>query len=546
MKNKLRLFTLLSIPVIILAFASPNEKYFEIAKNLDIFATLFKEVNAYYVDEIDPADLVKTGIDAMLHSLDPYTSYIPEEEIESFRTMTTGQYAGIGAMISNIKGRVFITMPYEGFAAHRAGLKVGDEIIKIDEVDIEGTSVSTVSKLLKGQIRTDVSLIIKRTGVKEPLTFHLKREKIEISNVPYFGMVNDLTGYIKLEDFTVGAGREVKDALLDLKMKGVKNIILDLRGNPGGLLSEAVNVSNVFIPKGSEVVSTKGKIKEWNKTYKALNNPGDIEIPLIVLTDEGSASAAEIVSGVIQDYDRGLLVGRKTFGKGLVQTTRPLTYNSQLKVTTAKYYIPSGRCIQAIDYSHRDKFGHAEKIPDSLQIKFKTQNGRMVYDGSGLAPDVSLDMEYMAPITSKLVFSGIIFMYANEFYATHENIPAARDFRLTDKDYSAFVEWLKDKDYSYITKVEESVSELESSAKADGYYDDVKDEIKSLRLRVANSKKQDLITFKSEIKKILESEISSRYYLYKGELETSFASDADLQEALRIFSEDDLYNKLLN
>ncbi|MDH5399133.1 MAG: S41 family peptidase, partial [Cyclobacteriaceae bacterium] len=467
MKNKLRLFTLLSIPVIILAFASPNEKYFEIAKNLDIFATLFKEVNAYYVDEIDPADLVKTGIDAMLHSLDPYTSYIPEEEIESFRTMTTGQYAGIGAMISNIKGRVFITMPYEGFAAHRAGLKVGDEIIKIDEVDIEGTSVSTVSKLLKGQIRTDVSLIIKRTGVKEPLTFHLKREKIEISNVPYFGMVNDLTGYIKLEDFTVGAGREVKDALLDLKMKGVKNIILDLRGNPGGLLSEAVNVSNVFIPKGSEVVSTKGKIKEWNKTYKALNNPGDIEIPLIVLTDEGSASAAEIVSGVIQDYDRGLLVGRKTFGKGLVQTTRPLTYNSQLKVTTAKYYIPSGRCIQAIDYSHRDKFGHAEKIPDSLQIKFKTQNGRMVYDGSGLAPDVSLDMEYMAPITSKLVFSGIIFMYANEFYATHENIPAARDFRLTDKDYSAFVEWLKDKDYSYITKVEESVRELESSAKAD-------------------------------------------------------------------------------
>lgn len=384
-----------------LAFRKPAEKYFDIAKSLDIFATLFKEVNAYYVDEVEPEKLIRKGIDGMLESLDPYTDYISESEIESFRITTTGQYGGIGALIGVINKKTVITHPYKDFPAFRAGLKVGDEIVSVDGKSIQGKTTSDISSLLKGQPKTEVELKIKRAGQKENMTVKIRREKITLTNLAYYGLVEPGIGYIKLDDFTPNASREVSDALLNLEEKGAKKLILDLRDNPGGLLHEAVNIVSLFVPRGQEVVSTKGKVEDWNKSYKTLNNPVDTEIPIVVLVSEGSASASEIVAGALQDYDRAVLIGKKTFGKGLVQTTRPLAYNSQLKVTTAKYYIPSGRCIQALDYAHRKEDGSVDRMADSLKTEFKTKGGRKVFDGGGLDPDISLEDEYIGTESMK-------------------------------------------------------------------------------------------------------------------------------------------------
>ncbi|HTF19538.1 MAG TPA: S41 family peptidase, partial [Chryseolinea sp.] len=358
-----------------LAFRQPVEKYFDIAKSLDIFATLFKEVNAYYVDEVDPEKLIRVGIDGMLESLDPYTDYIAEEDMDNFRISTTGQYAGIGALIGIINKKVVITHPYKGFPAYKGDLHVGDEIIAINGKSTAGKTTSEVSMMLKGQPNTEVELKTRRPGQRETVT-RLSREKIVISNVAYAGMVDKDIAYIKLQDFTVGASREVSEALIRLKGEGAKQLILDLRDNPGGLLHEAVNIVSLLLPRGSDVVSTKGKVESWNKSYKTLNTPVDTTIPVVVLVSEGSASASEIVAGALQDYDRAVLMGANTFGKGLVQSTRPLSYNAQLKVTTARYYTPSGRCIQALDYTHRNDDGTVERVADSLKTEFKTRNGR--------------------------------------------------------------------------------------------------------------------------------------------------------------------------
>ena len=359
--------------ILCFAFRKPAEKYFDIAKSLDIFATLFKEVNTYYVDEVEPEKLIRSGIEGMLQSLDPYTDYISEDEIESFRITTTGQYGGIGALIGVINKKIVITHPYRNFPAFNAGIKVGDEIVSIDGKNIQGKSTSEISTLLKGQPKTEVNLRIRRIGQKENIALKIRREKITLTNLSFFGIVEPEIGYLRLDDFTPGASREVSDALHKLKEQGAKKIILDLRDNPGGLLHEAVNIVSLFIPRGKEVVSTKGKVEEWNKSYKTLNSPVDTEIPLVVLVSDGSASASEIVAGALQDYDRAVLIGRKTFGKGLVQTTRQLAYNSQLKVTTAKYYIPSGRCIQALDYTHRKDDGTVDRVADSLKSEYKNQ-----------------------------------------------------------------------------------------------------------------------------------------------------------------------------
>ena len=533
------------VSAVALSFTAPAERYFEIAKNLDIFATLFKEVNAYYVDEIEPDRLIRTGIDAMLASLDPYTNYIPEDEIESFRTLTTGQYAGIGALIGNLNGKVVITMPYEKFAANRAGLKIGDELISVNDINVQGKSVPEISTLLKGQARTKVKIQIKRFSQPEPLTFEFTREKISLSNVPYFGLVDEGIGYIKLGDFTPGAGKEVATALKELKSEGAESIILDLRSNPGGLLSEAVNVSNVFISKNKEVVSTKGKKVEWNKTYKTLNNPVDTQIPLIVLINGGSASASEIVSGVVQDYDRGLLVGSKTFGKGLVQTTRPLTYNSQLKVTTAKYYIPSGRCIQALDYAHRNEDGTVDKFADSLKSEFKTKKGRLVYDGAGLDPDLSVKRAFLSPITVSLVSKGLVFNYATEFYYQNKDRITSSSFELTESDFNHFKNWLKDKDYDYTTAVERTLETLEQSAKEEKYYDDISEELKKLKAQVLHNKESDLETFKTEIKQILREEMISREFLAKGSIQASFESDEAIKTSVELLKDKSRYSQYL-
>ena len=528
------------------AYNNPSERFFEIAKNLDIFATLFKEVNAYYVDEINPNTLIRTGIDAMLKSLDPYTNYIPEDDIEDYRTMTTNQYGGIGASIGKNNDKNIILMPYPGYPAYKSGLKIGDEILRVDDVDVSDKTTEEISKLLKGQANTNVKVTVRRYQEDKSLDFDLKREKITIDNVPYFGMIQNDIGYIKLSDFTTSAGKEVDQALTKLKQKGASKVILDLRGNPGGLLSEAVNVTNVFIAKGQEVVSTKGKVTEWNKTYRTLNNPNDMGIQIAILINNRSASAAEIVAGTIQDYDRGVLIGKKTYGKGLVQATRPLTYNSQLKVTTAKYYIPSGRCIQSINYSERNEDGSVKKIPDSLKVEFETQNGRKVYDGGGIDPDIDIANRNLAPITISLISKGLIFDYATEYFYKHESITGPREFYITETIFSDFINWLQDKDYDYESKVEKTLDDLIEISKEEKFNGMIEAQILDLKSKIEHNKEKDLQKFKEEIKIFLKEEIVTRYYLTDGSVESSFENDLQLQAAIKVLDEPDEYNALLN
>ena len=522
-----------------------DDRFFEIARNLDIYATLFKELNLYYVDEINPNRMVKNSIDAMLKNLDPYTNFFAEDEIEDYMTMTTGRYNGIGALIGQRQGKSIVLMVYEGTPAEKSGLQIGDEVIKVDGVDLKTRKDADPAKLLKGQNNTAVKLTVRRYGQKDPLDLNVLRDVVKMTNVPYYGMVSDEVGYIDLKDFTATASREVRSAVQDLKSKGMKKLILDVRENPGGLLNMAIDICNAFIPKDSEVVTTKGKVTEWNKTYTALNTPIDLELPIIVLTNSHSASAAEIVSGVIQDYDRGVLIGQRTYGKGLVQTTRELSFNTKLKITTAKYYIPSGRCIQAIDYSHRNPDGSVGKIPDSLKTAFKTKAGRAVYDGGGVLPDVVLEAQTPTPITLSLTNKGLIFDYAVKYRHDHPTIKPAREFHLSDAEYADFTKWLTDKEYDYTTQVEKDLGTLEASAKKEKYFDQIQDQLKSLKTKMSHSKDADLNTFKLELKTLLEQEIAGHYYLQKGIKEASFATDPEMKAALNLFKDMTKYTSIL-
>ena len=548
-KRKIRrgaiLGILLSITLVV-SFDTPNDRYFQIIKNLDIFASLFKEVNAYYVDEVNPNDLMKTGINAMLASLDPYTNYIPEDAIEEYRTMTTGQYGGIGALVGQRDGQSIILMPHEGYPAFRAGIKIGDRVTAIDGIAVEGRSTDDISQLLKGQAGTQVTLRVKRYGEDKEMEFTMMREKITIDNVTYSGMVSDNVGLIRLTDFTMGASREVKNALEELKKQGAERIILDLRGNPGGLLNEAINITNLFIERGAEVVSTKGKVADWNKTYRTLNPAYDTEIPVAVLINSSSASASEIVAGVLQDYDRGILVGQKSFGKGLVQATRPLSYNSQLKVTTAKYYVPSGRCIQALDYTHRRPDGSVGKVPDSLKVEFFTLNGRSVYDGGGVDPDVVIEEAEFAPITQALLRQNLIFDYATRYFYQHDNIPPAGNFRMSDAEYKDFTQWLSDKSFDYQTSTERELEDLIASAQEERYYRAVSSQLEDLQKQIAHNKDSDLQTFRDEITLVLEQEIAARYYLEIGQIEATFKHDEELQAAIKLLNQPEEIDRLLS
>jgi carboxyl-terminal processing protease len=529
----------------LVAFAPPAEKYFEIAKSLDIFTTLFKEVNAYYVDEVDPKKLVDTGISSMLESLDPYTHYIPEEDLEAFSIQTTGQYAGIGALIGQINKKTVVTHPYAGFAAYRAGVRVGDEFIEVDGTDVRGKPTPEVSALLKGKPRTEVKIVLRREGMKENLTFQLQRERIKISNVVYDGMIGGNVGYIKLDDFTPGAGKEVEDAVIRLKKAGARSFILDLRDNPGGLLYEAVNIVNVFIPKGKEIVSTRGKMQEWNKSYTTLNEPVDAEIPLAVLTSGGSASAAEIVAGSLQDYDRAVLVGQRTFGKGLVQTTRPLSYNAQLKVTTAKYHIPSGRCIQALDYAHRKQDGTVERFADSVKTAFKTAGGRQVFDGGGLDPDVVVPGEQLGALGAELISSNYTFEYATKYVAEHPAPASLKGFRLSDAEYQKFVAWIKSQNFSYPNVMELQADQLIASAKNERYYDELSPGLTELKSKIKANRESDFARFRKEVSSILEDEIAFHYALHRGRTELMLDREPEILEAARILSDQPAYRKLL-
>jgi carboxyl-terminal processing protease len=544
-KNKFIAFTLILFMATSMFAFSYKDRLFEIQKNIDIFTTLYREVNKFYVDDVNPNTIMRTGIDAMLNSLDPYTNYIAEDQIENYRTMTTGQYGGIGALVGNRNGKTIIIMPYEDFPANKSGIKVGDEVLKIDGIPLAGKDSDEVSKLLKGQAGSKVRLEIKSYGDEGSREISLNRENIKIPNVPYQGMVSSEVGYFKLSEFTNNASQDVKSAVENLKKQGAKKLIIDLRGNPGGLLNESINICNLFIPRDLEVVSTKGRIEEWNRTYRSLNEPLDTEIPLIILINNRSASASEIVSGVMQDYDRGVLVGQRSFGKGLVQTTRPLSYNSQLKVTIAKYYTPSGRCIQALDYTHRKEDGTVDKFADSLRTAFKTKNGRTVYDGTGVNPDIDVSELKYAPIANALNSKNYIFEYANVYALKHSSIKLAKDFKLTEAEYQAFLTWLKGKDYNYTTEVERSLEELEVKAKEEKYYDGIQNQIQSLKSKISSSKIQDLELHKEEIKALLEIEIVAHYYLESGQTEAFFKYDSDLKAALSLFNDMDRYHKIL-
>ncbi|MEA5140183.1 S41 family peptidase [Arcicella rigui] len=528
------------------SFTDPGERFFEIAKNLDIYATLFKELNRYYVDEINPNRTIKTSIDAMLKSFDPYTVYYAEDEIEDYMTMTTGKYNGIGIVTSNRNGKVLIMLIDEGTPAEKSGLRIGDEIVKVDGIDLLARKVGDVGKLIKGQTGTAVKITVKRYGSDKLEEYSVVRDVVKMKNVPYYGMINDEVGYIDLKDFTGTASKEVRTAFTELKAKGMKKLVLDLRENPGGLLNMAVDICNIFLPKESEIVSTKGKVQEWNKTYVGLNPAVDTEMPITVLTNSHSASAAEIVAGVIQDYDRGVLIGQRSYGKGLVQITRDLTYNTKLKVTTAKYYIPSGRCIQAIDYSHRNPDGSVGKLPDSLRRAFKTlRSGRVVYDGGGILPDIEVEKQNPAAITIAMSNKYILYDYAIKYHFEHPSIKPAKDFELSNAEYQDFIKWALTQDFDYTTQAEKDLNILEASAKKERYFENVSEQLKALRNKLSHNKEADLVKFKDEIKTALEQEIVVHYYLQKGTREQSFAKDPEIQSALKLFADMPRYQAIL-
>ncbi len=533
--------------IFVFTSAVTNADLFEVAKNIDIFTSVYKELNTYYVDDIDPNKLMRTGVDAMLESLDPYTNYISEAEMEGYKFQITGNYGGIGASIRPVAGKNTVIECFEGFAAEKAGLIPGDILLEIDGKDLNTVKDDEISNLLRGAPGTKVNLKVFRPFDEKTFDIAITREDIDIANVPYFGFIEDGIGYIILTQFTENAGQNVGNAVAELQKKdpALKGIILDLRGNPGGLLREAVNVCNVFIDKGVEVCSTLGKVKEWDNTFNTLNSPVNNKVALVVLTNSSSASASEIVAGTIQDYDRGLIVGAKSFGKGLVQTTRDISFNTKLKLTTAKYYIPSGRCIQALDYSHRNPDGSVGKVPDSLKTAFKTKSGRIVYDGGGIDPDVQVEQPAYKDITISLIQKNLIFNYATKYRFEHPTIADPKAFSLTDKEYDDFTKWLSDKEYDYTTATEDDLQYLIESAKADAYYDGLKADIEDLQSKIGHDKQKDLYKYKDEIRFELNAEIASRYHNEHGRIETSFSSDPDIVKAVSLLKDNAQYQLLL-
>jgi len=548
MTNKIKKYILIiSIALTSVFSLGFADSYFEVSKNLDIFATLFRELNIYYVDGTEPGELIKTGIDAMLESLDPYTNYIPESNIEDYKLMTTGQYGGIGALIQKQGDYVVISEPYEGFGAFKAGLWAGDKILEVDGKNVKGKNTDEIRELLLGQPGTSLLLKIERPGTEKPLEKIVTREEVKINDVPYFSIMNESVGYIKLNSFTESASREVKEAFQKLKEQNATSLILDLRGNGGGLLNEAVNIVNIFVPKGVDVVSTKGKITDWDKMYKAINTPVDTEIPLVILIDENSASASEIVSGSLQDHDRAVVVGGRSFGKGLVQQVRSLSYNSKLKVTVAKYYTPSGRCIQKVDYSHRDKSGKVKEVPDSLITEYKTlKNKRPVFDGKGVDPDVKIEKKNMSDISGSLYMKNHFFNYATEFKLKNPTIADVTNFSISDTEYEKLIHYLEDKDYDYTTESEDLLAQLEKATKEDNYYERLADEYKALKDKLNHNKKEDLNIHKEEIKYILETEIVARYFYQKGKIEAALKNDPAVDEAITILKDNSTYTAILS
>ena len=546
MKKQFFLFLLpLALCSSILISFSNDTEYFEVSKNLDIFNTLFKEVNIFYVDKVQPAKMVETAINSMLKELDPYTTYIPESDIEDFKFQTTGQYGGIGAVIRKKDDYVIIVEPYKGFPADISGLVAGDKLIEIDGNSVKGKSTEEVSSILKGQPGIGVEVLIERRGNSEYLTKKLTRDKIKVNSIPYKGVVSDNIGYIKLRSFTRNCANEVKRAILSLKKQNnLQGLILDLRGNPGGLLNESINICNLFMAKGLEVVSTKGKIDDWDKSYKTRQEPVDKEIPLVILINQSSASASEIVSGTLQDIDRAVIIGQKSFGKGLVQQTRKLSYNSQLKVTVAKYYTPTGRCIQALDYSNKNKNGSVGKTPDSLKNEFYTLNGRKVYDGGGIDPDIRIKITEAPEILISLISNQLIFDYATEYFLLNDTFPIDFDQKDDYINYENFVDFVSDKDLKYKTQTEQSFSDLVEVSKKE--YSKLQDPLSDVEKLLNDLKKNDIYKHKDEILKYISQELLVRSHYREGAIKSSLNYDEAVLESISVLSDTAKYYSILS
>ncbi len=527
--------------------AQEKQNNFEIAKSIDIYNSLMRELNLNYVDEINPGELNEAAIKAMLSGLDPYTVFIPESDIENARFMTTGEYGGIGALIQYDGEFTRISEPYYGWPAQKEGLIAGDIILSVNGVDCKKKNTAEVSELLKGQPGTEVTLKIQRYGADKPIEKKLKREKVKIDNIPYYTVFDNGIAYLSLSGFTRDAAKEMKEKLVAMKKSHkLKGFILDLRGNGGGLMNEAVDIVNLFVPKGKPVVSMKGKTPTACSVHPTTNDPVDLEIPLAVLVDGNSASASEIVAGAIQDYDRGVIIGQRTFGKGLVQNILPLSYNTQMKVTVAHYYIPSGRCIQEIDYSH--KKDTTQKL-DTLGKAFKTAGGRIVYEGHGITPDVKVDRNVYATVTAYLYGKNYIFDYANKYYSEHKSIDSADRFQIDEATYKDFMQFVKDKKFTYTTESEKAIEKLKKTAKQEGYLDKIKPQIDLLEKNLAAEKDNDLLNNRKDIEELLRSEIVGRYYYQKGRIVASLQNDPDLERAFEILLNtkgEDEYHKILS
>ena len=531
-----------------LSFKSGDSRSFQVAKNLDIFNSIVKELDMFYVDTIDPNKTIREGIDAMLYSLDPYTNYFPEEDQSELEQMLKNSYGGIGSVITwNTKlKRSMIAEPYENMPAANVGLKVGDILMEIDGKDLAGKNNQEVSELLRGQVGTSFKLKVQRPGTEKPLEFDIVRRSIQLPLIPYYTVLDKNIGYINLSSFSGNPSKEFKQAFLDLKKKGITSLVIDLRNNGGGLLDEAVEIANYFLPRGKTLVTTKGKVKQASNSYKTLREPLDLEIPLAVLVNSSSASAAEILAGALQDYDRAVLVGTRTFAQGLVQTTRPLPYGSTMKITTSKYYIPSGRCVQAIDYKHRNEDGSVGRIPDSLTTVFHTAAGREVRDVGGVTPDIVVKQEKLPNILFYLVNDNLIFDYATQYCLKHPTIPTPDKFEITDADYADFKALVKKADFKYDQQTEKILKNLKEMAEFEGYLTEASEEFKALEKKLTHNLERDLDHFSKEIKTMIAVEIIKRYYYQRGSIIEQLKDDDDLKEAEKILTDPVKYKEMLS
>lgn len=534
------------ITVAFFSFKSGDDRNFQIAKNLDIFNSIVKELDMFYVDTIDPNKTIREGIDNMLYSLDPYTVYYPENDQDELEMMVKGSYGGIGSLIRyNPKSKyTVIAEPYEGMPAAESGLKAGDLLLEIDGKDLKGNS--DVSTLLRGQVGTSFKLKVQRPGVKEPLEFNIVRRSIQMPTIPYYGVMDGQVGYINLSSFSGNPSKDFKKAFLDLKKQGITSLVIDLRNNGGGLLDQAVEIVNMFVPRGKTIVTTKGKIKQASNTYKTLREPLDTDIPIAVLVNSGTASSSEILSGSLQDLDRAVIVGNRTYGKGLVQVPRSLPYGGNLKITTSKYYIPSGRCVQAIDYAHRNEDGSVARIPDSLTTVFHTAAGREVRDGGGVSPDIEVKQERLPNILFYLVRDNLIFDYATDYCLKHPAIASAKEFELTDADYEEFKNKVKGADFKYDQQSEKILNTLKEAAEFEGYMKDASDEFKALENKLKHNLDRDLDYFSKDIKKMIAEEIIKRYYYQEGAIIQQLKDDKDLDEAVKVLTNPERYQQILS